>query len=216
MDTLSTYSRDTLSADLFARDEDVRRYWRRAYGAAFAVVRRHALAEDLAQQAFLVALQALRRGLYDERRGPFGAWITSIARREALCYVGSPKAREQGLPDGYAAMPTRRPGPLRSLLEAEAARAIEGAIKALTPKMRAVVVPRVSEGLTFGEIAAALDVPVATVLSRRVGARRRLRVALNGLLPVRRRKGRFRTAGRPRAQSARVRGADGRFVPGGR
>src|SRR5436853_2688715 len=64
-------------------------HWRRAYRAAYLVVHDAAAAEDVAQDAFLAAVDALDR--FDRRR-PFAPWLHRIvvnraldwARREAL------------------------------------------------------------------------------------------------------------------------------------
>ena len=64
-------------------------HWRAAYRAAYLVVHDAAAAEDIAQDAFLAAVDALDR--FDRRR-PFAPWLHRIvvnraldwARREAL------------------------------------------------------------------------------------------------------------------------------------
>ena len=45
--------------NLFAFDEIVRRYQRRVYSTALRIVRRHDLADDVTQEAFLRAHRAL-------------------------------------------------------------------------------------------------------------------------------------------------------------
>ena len=64
-------------------------HWRRAHRAAYLVVHDATAAEDIAQDGFLAAIDALDR--FDRRR-PFGPWLHRIvvnraidwARREAL------------------------------------------------------------------------------------------------------------------------------------
>ena len=66
-----------------------REHWPRAYRAAYLVVHDAAAAEDIAQDGFLAAVDALDR--FDRRR-PFAPWLHRIvvnraldwARREAL------------------------------------------------------------------------------------------------------------------------------------
>ena len=55
--------------NLFAFEEIVKRYQRRVYGVAIRIVRRHDVADDVAQEAFFRAHQAL--GSFDLGR-PFG------------------------------------------------------------------------------------------------------------------------------------------------
>ncbi|HET8741153.1 MAG TPA: RNA polymerase sigma factor [Gaiella sp.] len=129
-------------------------HWPRAHRAAYLVVHDAALAEDIAQEAFLAALRNLDR--FDRRR-PFGPWLHRIVvnraidaararalRREAELTVGAPAA-----PD---------PEPVDD--------AILQALGNLPPEQRAVVVLRHLLGYTPGEIARILDVPRGTVNSR--------------------------------------------------
>src|SRR6478752_8424084 len=56
-------------------------HWRGAYRAAYLVVHDAAAAEDIAQDAFLAAVDALDR--FDRRR-PFGPWLHRIVVNRAL------------------------------------------------------------------------------------------------------------------------------------
>jgi RNA polymerase sigma-70 factor (ECF subfamily) len=160
----------------------VKRYERRVYAVAVRVVRRHDLADDVAQEAFLRAWQAL--STFDLAR-PFGPWICRIAANLAVNHVRSPRAREEGLPEGHAE--TEGPGadPLEQVLEAEADRALEGALASLPKEQRAVLTLRVVEEMSYREIAAALELPVGTVMSRLARGREKLAAALRPYLGAR-------------------------------
>lgn len=142
-------------------------HWRRAHRAAYLVVHDAAAAEDIAQDAFLAAIDALDR--FDRRR-PFAPWLHRIvvnrsldwARREAL-RRGQLDERELG-PAGAA-------GP-------EIGGALMDALRELPPEQRAVVVLRHLLEYTPGEIAAMLEVPRGTVNSRLRRALDRLRAVL--------------------------------------
>src|SRR5580765_94247 len=82
--------------NLFAFEEVVKRYQRRVYAIAYRIVRRHDVADDVVQEAFLRAHQAL--GRFDLSR-PFGPWICRIAANLAVNHVRSPQAREEALPE---------------------------------------------------------------------------------------------------------------------
>jgi RNA polymerase sigma-70 factor (ECF subfamily) len=166
---------------LFAFDEIVRRYQRRVYSTALRIVRRHDLADDVTQEAFLRAHRALSS--YDRGR-PFGPWICRIAANLAINHVRSPEAREEALDE--AAL-DRSPdpasdGPLGAILEQEARRVLEEAVGRLPAEQRAVFVLRTFEDLSYNEIAEALDLSVGTVMSRLSRAREKLRGALAGYL----------------------------------
>lgn len=167
--------------NLFAFDEIVRRYQRRVYSTALRIVRRHDLADDVTQEAFLRAHRALAS--YDRGR-PFGPWICRIAANLAINHVRSPEAREEALDE--AAL-DRSPaaasdGPLDAILEKEARSVLEEAVGRLPAEQRAVFVLRTFEDLSYKEIAEALDLSVGTVMSRLSRAREKLRGALAGYL----------------------------------
>lgn len=171
--------RKARGGNLFAFEEMVKRYQRRVYAVARRIVQRHDVADDVTQDAFLRAYQALSS--FDLER-PFGPWICRIAANLALNHVRSPEAREQELPEGHAEMPTAAPDPLRDVLEAEARRVLDAAIKTLPADQSAVLVLRVFEDLSYREIADALGIEMGTVMSRLSRAREKLRTALEPYL----------------------------------
>ena len=167
--------------NLFAFDAIVRRYPRRVYSTALRIVRRHDLADDVTQEAFLRAHRALAS--YDRGR-PFGPWICRIAANLAINHVRSPEAREEELDEAVIDRPSAGPGdgPLDAVLEQEARRVLEEAVGRLPAEQRAVFVLRTFEELSYKEIAETLDLSVGTVMSRLSRAREKLRVALAGYL----------------------------------
>lgn len=144
------------------------RYWPTAWKAAYAITRRHALADDATQDAFERVFGALDR--FDERR-PFGPWLHRIVVNRALDLVRS--ERRLVALDATAEQPGDggEPG---AADDGDAVRALG----ALDPDRRAVVVLRHLLGYTPPEIAALLEVPVGTVNSRLGRALADLRVAL--------------------------------------
>ena len=161
--------------NLFAFEEIVKRYQRRVYGTAMRIVRRHDLADDVTQDAFLRAYQALAR--FDRDR-PFGPWICRIAANLAVNHVRSPKSREEALSETLADTPSPGDGPLGGVLESEGRAALDTAMQRLSPEQRAVFVLRVFEELSYQEIAETLGISPGTVMSRLSRARERLREAL--------------------------------------
>jgi len=153
----------------------VRRYQRRVYGVALRVVRRHDVADDVAQEAFLRAHQALAS--FDLER-PFGPWICRIAANLAVNHVRSPRAREEGLPEGHAETPSGAASPLEAVLDQEGRAVLDRALATLPAEQRAVFVLRVYEEQSYKEIAEALGLSMGTVMSRLSRARDKLREAL--------------------------------------
>ena len=154
------------SGDSF--DELYRRHRDRVARAAFLVLGEAETAQDVAQDAFLVAWRDLRR-----LRDPavFGAWVTGIAlnlsRRPALLRR------------------LRRSGPEREIAVVheglETGIVVRKAVAALPHWMRAVVVLRFFGQFSEPEIAEALAIPVGTVKSRLQRARARLAMALGSI-----------------------------------
>jgi RNA polymerase sigma-70 factor (ECF subfamily) len=149
------------SAEAFA--ELFRRHWPRAHRAAWLVVHDATAAEDVAQEAFLAAVRSLDR--FDRRR-PFGPWLHRIVVNRAIDYARARELRREVADAGVEPAVFDRPdAPGDDVL---------GALAALPPDQRAVIVMRHLLGFTPGEIAAALGLPRGTVNSR-------LRRGLDGL-----------------------------------
>ena len=162
----------------FAFEEIVRRHQRRVYAVAMRVVRRHDVADDVTQEAFLRAYQAIDR--FDTGR-PFGPWICRIAANLAVNHVRSPRAREDELPEDLHEEASGQ-APIDGLLEREAKEVLEQAMGHLPAEQRAVFVLRTAEELSYKEIAEALDISIGTVMSRLSRAREKLRVTLGPYL----------------------------------
>ena len=129
-------------------------HWPAAHKAAYLVIHDAALAEDVAQEAFLAAIRNLDR--FDRRR-PFGPWLHRIVVNRAID-VSRARAlrRESELAEGTASTEDPEP-PDSSVLRA---------LGELPPEQRAVIVLRHLLGYTPGEIARLLDLPRGTVNSR--------------------------------------------------
>jgi RNA polymerase sigma-70 factor, ECF subfamily len=165
--------------DLRAFEEIVRLYERRVYGVALRIVRAHDVADDVAQEAFVRAWRSLDRF---EIGRPFGPWVCRIAANLAVNHVRSPRAREEGLPEGHAETRSAEPGPLGAVLDAEARRVLDDAVAGLPAEQRAVFVLRAVEEMSYAEIADALGISPGTVMSRLFRARERLARALGPYL----------------------------------
>lgn len=158
-----------------ARNDDVesfgelyRRHYAAAVGVAYCVLADRHLAEDAAQEAFVVAcceLARLRRG---ER---FVPWICTIAKRVAGRMARS--RRERGVLADQAAAPTANPEPHPSDL-------VQRAVRDLPERAREVVVLHYFTGLSHKEIAASLGLSPEAVHGRLVRARRILAERLRG------------------------------------
>jgi RNA polymerase sigma-70 factor (ECF subfamily) len=133
------------------------------YRAAYLIVQDAATAEDVAQEAFLAAIENLDR--FDLRR-PLGPWVHRITVNRAIDMVRARELRREvggEALEGQGRDLSGRPpaGQGAPLTDQTAA-----AVGALPLEQRAVVVMRYLLDYTPGEIARALELPRGTVNSR--------------------------------------------------
>lgn len=164
--------------------ELIRRYERPVFSLVLRMVRDHQLAEDLAQETFIKALNAI--GSY-RPEFKFSSWIFKIANNAAIDHLrrrevdtlsidGAPNATT---PDDIEAtalqVGDRGETPLAELEARELGGAIERAIGRLRPEYRSCIMLRHVEGLAYEEIAQLLDLPLGTVKTYIHRARHELR-----------------------------------------
>jgi RNA polymerase sigma-70 factor (ECF subfamily) len=132
-------------------------------------LRRHGVgvadAEDLAQEVFLVMWR--RRDHYDPGR-PLRAWLGGIAFRLAHDYRRR-KGRE--VPSGFVDAQDEAASADDRVASATARRLVRESLEALAPKHRALLVMHELDGISMHDIAAELDVPLATAYTRLRAAR---------------------------------------------
>ena len=150
----------------------VQRYQRLIVSVAYRQGLDLTAAEDVAQETFVKAWLALPR--FRESAGSWRAWLCRIAINAATDVL----RRDRPSEDLDERVPDDSGGP-SDQAEADArVRAVRRALAQLPPASRSVLVLREYEGLSYAEIASALDIPLGTVMSRLSYARSRLRVLL--------------------------------------
>jgi RNA polymerase sigma-70 factor (ECF subfamily) len=144
-------------------------------------------AQDVAQEAFIKAYRALGDFRGDSA---FYTWLYRIAINTAKNYLVSRARRSSNyqvdIDDAEAlenapqlqGMDT----PERLLLNQEIIDTIKTAIDNLPEEMRTAIMLREFEGMSYEEIAVAMDCPVGTVRSRLFRAREAIDIKLNPLL----------------------------------
>lgn len=157
--------------DLRAFEELVVRHRGTAVRIAAGIVGRDD-AEDVAQDAFLRALHRIDSFRSD---APFRVWLMRIVTNTAL----NAKARRRPIPVENPEEPEPSPegealSPASLLERSEARERLASKITLLRPEHRAVLVLRDLEGLSYGDIAAVVDVPIGTVKGRLHRARAEL------------------------------------------
>lgn len=148
-------------------------HMRSAYNLARWLVRNGEDAEDIVQEAFLKAFKALD----SYRGGDARIWMLAIVRNTAMNFVR--KRKPDAAVDLEEIEPAdRSPNPEQGLLEESRRQRVRLAISRLEPEFRETLVLREIEGLSYKEIAAILEIPPGTVMSRLSRARQRLLMEL--------------------------------------
>jgi len=134
-------------------------------------------AEDLVQETYLKAL----RGFGSFRDGTnFRAWMFRILRNTFLTSRSGLRAMEP-LDDDAAEEIAEEGTPETHFVNRANGEALRRAIEALTLPFREVLLLSDVENMRYKEIGEALGIPVGTVTSRLMRARRRVRAALEGM-----------------------------------
>jgi RNA polymerase sigma-70 factor (ECF subfamily) len=156
--------------DAAALEVLVRRYLRPAYAVALSIVKNETDAEDLAQEALVVAFERL-----DQCREParFAPWLFQGVRHRALNHLEQSKTRA-ALLDQVVERSAQEVDPAQIVVR----RRLLAALEKLSPIQREVVLLHDLQTWTHAEIASALD--ISEVMSRQhlFMARRILRAHL--------------------------------------
>ena len=166
--------RDVLSGDRDAYRLLVRRYADALHGHALRMTRNPDEAADLVQRALVKGYKKLP-GCRDPER--VGAWLFRILANLCKDHVRSPRRSDVAMETVAGALRSRA-NPESDAEYAEIRDRVWGALDALTPEQREAFVLKHVEGRTYEEIAAVMDLSVAS-LKMRV---HRAREALRGLL----------------------------------
>lgn len=160
------------AGDKAAYGQLVQRYQRLVVSVAY----HHGLdlveAEDAAQETFVKAWLALPR--YRESIGSLRAWLCRIAINTAQ----DAHRRERPVQELDEQIMDSDNNPVEQAETKATATAVRHALDQLPTASRAALVLREYEGLSYAEIAAALGIPLGTVMSRLSFARTRLRELL--------------------------------------
>lgn len=168
----STLAKQAAEGRQKAFRELLNRYEKPVFSLVYRMVRDRALAEDLAQEAFIRAFNAI--GSYNPSY-KFSSWIFKIAHNvtidhlrrrrldtislEGSRYARTDEERERSRP----VVASSDESPAEHLENQELRGEIEEAIGKLRPHYRTVILLRHVEGRSYQEIAEITDVPLGTV-----------------------------------------------------
>ena len=156
----------------------VRRFQGNVYGLALSITRDRALAEDVAQEAFVRAWKSA--AIYDPGRASVATWLLTITRNTAIDAVrarrstpASPQMLEEVVQETFAGSDTAD----AAIHRIDSARALQH-LAALHPTQARAVVLAVIGGCTAAEVGEHENVPLGTAKTRIRTGLMRLRAAM--------------------------------------
>ena len=164
------------------------KYHRRAFAVAMGVVKNEEDALDAVQEAFVKVHKNIHKF---EGSSSFYTWLYRIVMNVSIDHVRKSSRRknldfdERALHeesevagDGALVPNVTDANPGKAALRRELGNAIERALHDLPEHHRAVIVLREIEGMSYEEMAEALEVPKGTIMSRLFHARKKMQEAL--------------------------------------
>jgi len=167
----TTWVARALQGEEGAYREILSRYQRPVFSLILRMVQNREEAEDLAQDAFLKAFQALERYNPEYR---FSSWLFKIAHNVTVDHLRKRKgtwiswnphsfgATAEGEPQSVD-LPASGESPQEFTENRALGRHIEAAIAQLRPEFRTAILLRHVEGHTYEEVAEIMDLPLGTV-----------------------------------------------------
>jgi RNA polymerase sigma-70 factor (ECF subfamily) len=179
LDEEAEWIRAAQAGDRSAFAQLVDRYWDRLYRWLYHLTRDRHAAEDLTQETFLRALAAVK----SFRAGSnFRAWVFRIGHNNFVNQKRAERRTKHQLPDDTAAadaITAESSAEHREVLEV-----VSRAVADLPPDFRSALLLRVYEGMSFREVAEALNTTEETARWRVFKARQKLmKVLPPNLLP---------------------------------
>jgi RNA polymerase sigma-70 factor (ECF subfamily) len=143
----------------------VRRYQGRLFGLAVGIVRDAALAEDVAQEAFIRILR--HAAVFDPRRGSVASWALTITRNLAVDVLrvrrGTPTDPDD---QAFLELMSSEPAPEEAAETGEAVDRMRAALAHVPLEQRRAVVLASMYGWTAQEIATEDGIPLGTAKGR--------------------------------------------------
>src|SRR5216117_4072948 len=166
-DAIETLIQRCLSGDQRAWETIVRLYWRKVFNIAYKFVGRHDEAEDLTQDVFLKLFKSIKTF---DRRANFSTWLISVSRNLCIDHYRSVRRERDAVTHEIdvvtLAQPSTIDSPHAMLERRDRVALLRTALDKLAPSLRAAVMLRDIQELSYQEIARRLGVPEGTVKSR--------------------------------------------------
>lgn len=162
--------------DEAAFEQLVRTYENKVYHLALRMCGNREDAMEIAQEAFLSAWRGLP---FFREESSFATWLYRLTSNAAIDFLRRDKRSVTGpsLDDdeAFTQAPDPAPSPHSRAEQKELREALAAGLATLTPEHRQVLLLRELQGMSYEEIARALDLDLGTVKSRIARAREKLR-----------------------------------------
>ena len=160
------------------------RYQDRVYAIAYRMTGRSADAMDVVQEAFSLLLRKVGAFRSDSL---FSTWLFRLVVNCSIDFLRRERSRSSGsqhleVVDQAALSEDPERGPEAVAQRMELGGHVQDAIDRLSPKLRGVLVLRYLEGMSYDELAAALEISLGTVKSRLARAHLAIENELRGTL----------------------------------
>ncbi len=173
--------------DKRAFDLLVRKYQHKVIGLVSRYVRNHAECEDIAQESFVRAWRAIGAFRGDSA---FYTWLYKIAVNTAKNHLVAmrrrPPSDDVDVDDAAFTASSERmqdnATPEHEMMRQEIEQSVFSTVEALPEELRTAITLREVDGLSYDEIAQAMDCPIGTVRSRIFRAREAIDEKLRPLL----------------------------------
>jgi RNA polymerase sigma-70 factor, ECF subfamily len=153
-----------------------------AFSLAYRMVGRHALAEDVVQEAFLSIWRSRMR--FDRTRGSVRTWVLGIVHNRGIDALrrSTVHDRRRETLDGVEERFEARERTDVEVARREEARNVRGALETLPAEQRRTIELAYFGGFTHSQIAELLDEPIGTVKGRmRLGLEKMRREMVEGV-----------------------------------
>lgn len=167
-----------LGGDSRAFEKLVEKYKKRIYYLAYKMTRDHDSADELAQESFVKAYQALSRF---KKGYSFYTWIYRICVNLSINFLKKEKnsVSTDLISDRELLHFSKNvSNQLESMITSEQAAIVKQALETIPPEQKAVFILKTYENMTYEQMADVLNCSIGTVMSRLFRARHKLRGAL--------------------------------------
>jgi RNA polymerase sigma-70 factor, ECF subfamily len=160
------------AGEIAALEEVFNLYGDRVFAVCLGILGDRDDAEDAAQEVFLRAFQ--QAGKFSGR-SRYSTWLLRLAANHTLNLARVRARRGRNAEPLGEDIVSKAPGPEHGAVGSEHRDVLARLLQGLPLEQRQVLVLRELEGLSYGELAEVLGIPIGTVTSRLIRARERLR-----------------------------------------